>query len=82
MQQEPNHNNIFTTFSTPLFYSKYQGRIALANQNQTISLIDEELRLFHSMKTKLDDKPWSLKMKDNVLIRGSCEGSVTLWDIR
>lgn len=82
MEPDRPSNHIFSTSATPLFFSQNQGKIAVAQQNQTIAFIDQELRLTSIFKTNLTDKVWSIKMKDNVLVRGSCEGSVTLWDIR
>ena len=81
---EPDHptSHLFSTTSTPLFFSQHQGRTAIAQQNQTIAFVDEQLRLSYTLKTHLNDKTWSIKMKDNVLVRGSVEGGVTLWDIR
>ena len=54
----------------------------MAHADQKIVLFDPQFKLYSFQDSQFQGKTWSLKMKDNILVRGSSQGIVDLWDIR
>ena len=82
MEPLPKETKLFSSLAQPVLYSQYNNSIAIAHADQRIIFLDTELKVSLMMENTLKDKPWSLKMKENIVMRGGSQGTLSLWDIR
>ena len=61
---------------------QWNGYTTVAHEDSKMVVFDPEFNMYSFNDPAIKDKHWSLRMKDNILMRGGSEGNVSLWDMR